>query len=46
MIEWWKYKRMWEYMMKRSRETHRASSGCTTGILYQGVVVWVHIDMG
>jgi len=47
MMEWWQCKRMWEYMKQRRRETHRASSGCTTGLLYRSVgVVWVYIKHG
>lgn len=32
MMEWWQYKRMWEYYAEK-----QAISGCKTGLLYKDI---------
>ena len=37
MMIWWQFKRMWEYMMQRSRETATLQRAYYTRVLVKGV---------
>ena len=37
MMEWRQYKRLWEYMMQKSRETPAVQRASCTGELVKGV---------
>ena len=37
MMEWWQCKRMWGYMMQRSRQTPAVQEAFYNGVLVKGV---------